>query len=142
MSPTPSRLRADVPKRRPPVRARLMSIYVAGATAYCAWAYPNERLIVTAAPMGPSIADLVDKLDAALAQALKSRRIAAAGLDVFEGEPSVHPDLLTVPNAVLTPHIASATIATRLKMANLAADNLVDYLVHGRTRTPLNQVSR
>ena len=63
MSPTPSRLRADVPKRRPPVRARLMSIYVAGATAYCAWAYPNERLIVTAAPMGPSIADLVDKLD-------------------------------------------------------------------------------
>ena len=80
--------------------------------------------------------------DAALAQALKSRRIAAAGLDVFEGEPSVHPDLLTVPNVVLTPHIASATVATRLKMANLAADNLLDYLVHGRTRTPLNEVSR
>ena len=80
--------------------------------------------------------------DAALAQALKARRIAAAGLDVFEGEPSVHPDLLTVPNVVLTPHIASATVATRLKMANLAADNLLDYLVHGRTRTPLNEVSR
>ena len=80
--------------------------------------------------------------DAALAQALKSRRIAAAGLDVFEGEPSVHPDLLTVPNVVLTPHIASATGATRLKMANLAADNLLDYLVHGRARTPLNEVSR
>ena len=63
MSPTPSRLRADVPKRRPPVRARLMSIYVAGATAYCAWAYPNERLIVTAAPMGAEIAALIDKLD-------------------------------------------------------------------------------
>lgn len=63
MSPTPSRLRADVPKRRPPARARLMSIYVAGATAYCAWAYPDERLIVTAAPMGPSIAELIDKLD-------------------------------------------------------------------------------
>jgi gluconate 2-dehydrogenase len=80
--------------------------------------------------------------DAALAQALKGRRIAAAGLDVFEGEPSVHPDLLTVPNVVLTPHIASATVATRLKMANLAADNLLDYLVHGRPRTPLNEVSR
>jgi gluconate 2-dehydrogenase len=80
--------------------------------------------------------------DAALAQALKARRIAAAGLDVFEGEPSVHPDLLTVPNVVLTPHIASATVATRMKMANLAADNLLDYLVHGRTRTPLNEVSR
>jgi glyoxylate/hydroxypyruvate/2-ketogluconate reductase len=46
--------------------------------------------------------------DAALAVALKERRIAAAGLDVFEGEPKVHPDLLTVPNVVLTPHIASA----------------------------------
>ena len=80
--------------------------------------------------------------DAALAQALKARRIAAAGLDVFEGEPSVHPHLLTVPNVVLTPHIASATVATRMKMANLAADNLLDYLVHGRTRTPLNEVSR
>ena len=80
--------------------------------------------------------------DAALAQALKARRIAAAGLDVFEGEPSVHPHLLTVPNVVLTPHIASATVATRLKMANLAADNLLDYLVHGRTRTPLNEVLR
>ena len=80
--------------------------------------------------------------DAALAQALKARRIAAAGLDVFEGEPSVHPDLLTVPNVVLTPHIASATVATRMKMANLAADNLLDYLVHGRTRTPLNEVPR
>jgi len=39
--------------------------------------------------------------------------IAAAGLDVFEGEPQVHPELLTVPNVVLTPHIASATLATR-----------------------------
>ena len=51
--------------------------------------------------------------DAALAQALKNRVIAAAGLDVYEGEPSVHPDLLTVPNVVLTPHIASATEGTR-----------------------------
>ncbi|MGC4394184.1 2-hydroxyacid dehydrogenase [Hydrogenophaga sp. T2] len=76
--------------------------------------------------------------DAALAQALKERRIAAAGLDVFEGEPRVHPDLLTVPNVVLTPHIASATIQTRRAMAMLAADNLIDYLVKGQPRTPLN----
>jgi len=76
--------------------------------------------------------------DAALAQALKDKRIAAAGLDVFEGEPQVHPDLLTVPNVVLTPHIASATIPTRLAMANLAADNLVGYLVNGKPLTPLN----
>ena len=76
--------------------------------------------------------------DAALAAALKHRQIAAAGLDVFEGEPSVHPDLLTVPNVVLTPHIASATVPTRMAMANLAADNLIGYLVHGKALTPLN----
>ena len=76
--------------------------------------------------------------DAALAQALKNRVIAAAGLDVFEGEPSVHPDLLTVPNVVLTPHIASATEGTRRAMADLAVDNLVGYLLHGRAVTPLN----
>ena len=76
--------------------------------------------------------------DAALAVALRERRIAAAGLDVFEGEPKVHPDLLTVPNVVLTPHIASATIKTRRAMADLAADNLIGYLVHGKPLTPLN----
>lgn len=76
--------------------------------------------------------------DVALAAALRERRIAAAGLDVFEGEPTVHPELLSVPNVVLTPHIASATIPTRLAMANLAADNLIGYLIEGRARTPLN----
>jgi gluconate 2-dehydrogenase len=76
--------------------------------------------------------------DAALAQALRDKRIAAAGLDVFEGEPRVHPDLLTVPNVVLTPHIASATVPTRLAMATLAADNLIGFLVNGQAVTPLN----
>jgi len=76
--------------------------------------------------------------DAALAVALRQGVIAAAGLDVFEGEPKVHPDLLTVPNVVLTPHIASATTPTRLAMANLAADNLIGYLVHGKPLTALN----
>ena len=66
--------------------------------------------------------------DAALARALRERRIAAAGLDVFEGEPAVHPDLLSVPNVVLTPHIASASLPTRRAMANLAADNLLAAL--------------
>ena len=76
--------------------------------------------------------------DAALAAALRERRIAAAGLDVFEGEPKVHPELLSVSNVVLTPHIASATITTRKAMANLAADNLIAYLTEGRALTPLN----
>lgn len=76
--------------------------------------------------------------DAALAVALRERRIAAAGLDVFEGEPAVHPDLLTVPNVVLTPHIASATVATRRAMAELAADNLIAALTGGTPATPIN----
>jgi len=76
--------------------------------------------------------------DAALAVALRERRIAAAGLDVYEGEPKVHPDLLTVPNVVLTPHIASATVKTRLAMARLAADNLIGYLTQGKALTPIN----
>jgi gluconate 2-dehydrogenase len=69
--------------------------------------------------------------DAALARALADKRIAAAGLDVFEGEPALNPALLSVPNVVLTPHIASATVATRRAMADLAADNLIAALGFG-----------
>ena len=74
----------------------------------------------------------------ALVQALREKRIAAAGLDVFEGEPKVNPGLLTVPNVVLTPHIASASVPTRMAMANLAADNLIEFFSKGRGLTPLN----
>ena len=76
--------------------------------------------------------------DAALAAALREGRLAAAGLDVFEGEPRVHPELLACRNVVLTPHIASATVPTRRAMARLAADNLIGYLLHGKPLTPLN----
>jgi glyoxylate/hydroxypyruvate/2-ketogluconate reductase len=76
--------------------------------------------------------------DVALAAALRERRIAAAGLDVFEGEPAVHPGLLALPNVVLTPHIASATVATRRAMAELAADNLIAALTVGAPPTPIN----
>ena len=76
--------------------------------------------------------------DAALAAALRAGQIAAAGLDVFEGEPGLHPDLLSVPNIVLPPHIASASVATRLAMANLAADNLIAALTGATAPTPIN----
>jgi gluconate 2-dehydrogenase len=69
--------------------------------------------------------------DLALAVALRERRIAAAGLDVFEGEPAVPPQLLALPNVVLTPHIASASLPTRRAMAQLAADNLIAALGAG-----------
>ena len=77
----------------------------------------------------------------ALITALRERRISAAGLDVFEGEPRVNPGLLELDHVVLTPHIASATIATRLKMAHLAADNLIAFFQEGRAITPLNEVA-
>ncbi len=74
----------------------------------------------------------------ALAAALAANKILGAGLDVFEGEPQVNPALLALKNVVLTPHIGSASVPTRKAMANLAADNLIGYLVHGKAVTPLN----
>lgn len=59
----------------------------------------------------------------ALAHALKTKKIFAAGLDVFEEEPKIHPDLYRLRNVVLTPHLGSATIETRLAMARLACEN-------------------
>jgi glyoxylate/hydroxypyruvate/2-ketogluconate reductase len=80
--------------------------------------------------------------DAALIAALRRRLIAAAGIDVFEGEPNFNPDFLTVPNVVLTPHIASATESTRRAMANLAADNLIAGLGEGpRAGNPPNPIN-
>ena len=62
--------------------------------------------------------------DQALGKALREKTIFAAGLDVFEGEPSVNPELLKLSNVVLAPHIASATEKTRRAMVDLAIDNL------------------
>lgn len=63
--------------------------------------------------------------DQALIAALSEGRLAAAGLDVFENEPRLHPDFLKLKNVVLSPHIASATRQTRLSMVNTAANNLI-----------------
>jgi gluconate 2-dehydrogenase len=76
--------------------------------------------------------------DAALARALRSGPLAAAGLDVFEGEPAVNAALLEVPNVVLTPHIGSATRSSRLGMAMLAARNLLAFAAGEPLPTPVN----
>lgn len=80
--------------------------------------------------------------DAALIDALRRGQIAAAGLDVFEGEPNFNRDFLALTNVVLTPHIASASEATRRAMANLAADNLIAGLGEGpRAGNPPNPIN-
>ncbi len=64
----------------------------------------------------------------AVAEALEEGRIFAAGLDVFEAEPAVHPRLLAAPRTVLTPHIGTATVATRVAMARTAVSSALDVL--------------
>src|SRR5579859_5551290 len=88
---------------------------------------PTAILINTA--RGP----IVD--EKALVKALQAGRIAGAGLDVFENEPAVEPELLTMENVVLLPHIASASLKTRTLMATMASDNLV---AHYRGQRPPN----
>ena len=73
----------------------------------------------------------------ALVDALEAGTLFAAGLDVFDGEPAVNPRLLTAPRATLLPHIGSATIATRTRMARLACQGVADILAG---RTPPNVV--
>jgi len=68
----------------------------------------------------------------ALVRALKAKRIAGAGLDVFENEPKVHPDLKRMKNVVLNPHLGSATVEVREQMANIVVDNIA-ALIEGRT---------
>jgi len=72
--------------------------------------------------------------DADLIAALRSRRIAAAGLDVYDGEPRLHPDYCTLPNTFLLPHLGSATLETREAMGFRALDNLDAHFAGGMPR--------
>jgi glyoxylate reductase len=102
-----------------------------------------ERLAMmkpTAVLVNTSRGPVID--EEALARALKEGQIFAAGLDVFEHEPDVYPGLLDCENAVLIPHLGSATVETRLAMANLATDNLFAGLEDGHPPTLLNPQAR
>ncbi len=76
--------------------------------------------------------------EAALAWALQQHLLAGAALDVYEHEPAVHPDLLTLENVLLVPHLGSGTTETRTAMANLAVDNVIAVL---QGRKPLTEVT-
>ncbi|HLX24506.1 MAG TPA: NAD(P)-dependent oxidoreductase, partial [Usitatibacter sp.] len=76
--------------------------------------------------------------DAALVNALREKRIAGAGLDVFEGEPKLAREYVTLPNVVLTPHIGSASRATRVTMCNTAAANMTAVLEGREPPNPVN----
>jgi len=76
--------------------------------------------------------------EAALVQALTAKKIAGAGLDVYEREPAVHPGLVPMPNVVLAPHIASATVRTRSEMSAMAARNMATAARGGRPPNLVN----
>ena len=95
-----------------------------------------EQMKPTAILINASRGGVVD--DLALIEALRKGNLAAAGLDVFENEPKLHPGFLELKNVVLAPHIASSSKATRLKMAMLAAENLVAALTGGSPPNLLN----
>jgi glyoxylate reductase len=94
-----------------------------------------ERFKVGAVLVNTARGGLVDAR--ALARALQSGRLAAAGLDVYEHEPEVDPELLELENVVLLPHVGSATAATRDAMARLAAENVVAVLAGRPPVTPV-----
>jgi lactate dehydrogenase-like 2-hydroxyacid dehydrogenase len=95
-----------------------------------------EKMKPTAFLINTSRGPVVD--EAALADALERKKIAGAALDVFENEPKVHPGLIARKDVILTPHIASASVDTRTKMAVMAANNLVALLEGKRPPNALN----
>ena len=76
--------------------------------------------------------------EAALVEALTAKKLAGAGLDVYEREPAVHPGLIPMPNVILAPHIASATIRTRSEMSAMAARNMATAVRGGRPPNLVN----
>jgi len=76
--------------------------------------------------------------EAALVEALNGKKLAGAGLDVYEREPAVHPGLIALPNVVLAPHIASATVQTRSEMSAMAARNMATAVRGGRPPNLVN----
>jgi len=80
--------------------------------------------------------DMVD--DNAMVEALKNGKIYALGLDVYNGEPDIHPEYLTLPNVFVLPHLGSATKKTRTAMADLAISNIDEFFKTGKCKNKVN----
>ena len=80
--------------------------------------------------------DMID--DEAMIQALISKKICGLGLDVYKGEPNIHPEYLTQKEVFVLPHLGSATKKTRIAMANLAIDNIVEFFKTGKCKNKVN----
>ena len=91
-----------------------------------------EGAIITNSARG----DMID--DEAMVKALMSGRIFSLGLDVYKGEPNIHPGYLNQPNVFILPHLGSATIKTRTAMADLAIDNIEEYFKTGICKNMVN----
>ena len=80
--------------------------------------------------------DMID--DDSMVEALKSRKIFSLGLDVYNGEPNIHPEYLTLPNVFVLPHLGSSTIKTRTDMGNLAVSNIEEFFKTGKCKNIVN----
>ena len=92
----------------------------------------SKEVVITNSARG----DMID--DDAMVEALKNKKIYALGLDVYNGEPDIHPGYLKFPNVFILPHLGSATAKTRTDMANLAINNIEEFFKTGKCINKIN----
>ena len=94
--------------------------------------YFSKEAVITNSARG----DMID--DDAMVEALQKKKIFALGLDVYNGEPDIHPGYLDLPNVFILPHLGSSTEKTRIGMANLAIDNIEEFFKTGQCVNKVN----
>tara|TARA_B110000263_G_scaffold214905_1_gene199623 strand:+ start:317 stop:1270 length:954 start_codon:yes stop_codon:yes gene_type:complete len=93
--------------------------------------FPNGAVLSNSAR-----GDMID--DEAMVESLKSGKIFSLGLDVYNGEPNIHPEYLKLANVFVLPHLGSATLTTRIAMGNLAVSNLEEFFKTGKCKNTIN----
>ena len=95
--------------------------------------FPNGAVVSNSAR-----GDMID--DDAMVEALKNGKIFSLGLDVYNGEPNIHPEYLSLPNVFVLPHLGSSTIKTRTDMGNLAINNIEEFFKTGKCKNTVNLI--